>query len=380
LKTSRYQRAAGNAALLLVIAAGIFGRFQSRSNDFLLLQKVFSEKTGLEAKGEFYKFQSDSNLIAIGTAMGYGGQVRTAVSISDSGEILQIKVISHKETPSYMQKVIKSRFPEKLLHKKYNDVFQLNKNLDGVSGATYTSRAIATGAGRAAGKFAARILGKEIQPEIKPVFSIGLIDIVLLILLVLGIFARRPGFRHTKPIRWLSLLTGIVVVGFICNKPLVLAHINRILLGYWPQIHTEIYIYILLIGFVLILLFTGKNPYCNWICPFGGVQECIGIIGQAKTRLKLSSFQKVRWITRLLVLTAVIFALVSQNPGRTSYEIFGVFFRLIGETWQFILLGIVIIFSLFIRQPWCRYLCPVKPFEDLIRLIRRLLKKQSSVN
>ena len=43
---------------------------------------------------------------------------------------------------------------------------------------------------------------------------------------------------------------------------------------------------------------------------------------------------------------------------------------LIGSNFLFVLLGIVLVASLFIRRPWCSYLCPLRPVTDLIRLVR----------
>ena len=68
---------------------------------------------------------------------------------------------------------------------------------------------------------------------------------------------------------------------------------------------------------------------------------------------------------------AIVIALLLRNPGLTSYEIFGTLFSLTGSMMQFILLGIVLIAALFIRRPWCAYLCPLGPVTDLYRSFRR---------
>jgi NosR/NirI family nitrous oxide reductase transcriptional regulator len=67
---------------------------------------------------------------------------------------------------------------------------------------------------------------------------------------------------------------------------------------------------------------------------------------------------------------AILLALFYRNPGLSSYEIFGTLFDFIGSTWQFALLGIILVASLFIRRPWCNYLCPIRPVMNLYRTFR----------
>ena len=51
-------------------------------------------------------------------------------------------VAAHKETPSWMDRILNSEFVESLVGKKYSDPFILEQDVDGITGATYTSRAI----------------------------------------------------------------------------------------------------------------------------------------------------------------------------------------------------------------------------------------------
>ena len=166
------------------------------------------------------------------------------------------------------------------------------------------------------------------------------------------------------------MIIGIGFLGFYLNKPFTLVLINKILLGFWPQWQLELYWYILLGGIVLITLIDNRNPYCEWFCPFGATQECIGIIGGAKVRVPDRIHNGLRWLQRFIALTAIVLAMIYRNPSLSSYEVFGAFFRLIGTNLLFVLLAVVLVAALFIRRPWCSYLCPLRPVTDFIRLIR----------
>lgn len=171
------------------------------------------------------------------------------------------------------------------------------------------------------------------------------------------------------------MFVGLVVLGFLYNMPLTIVWINKILLGVWPTWQTNLYWIILIGGILFVYTADNKNPYCEWFCPFGATQECLGVVGGAKVRVPLRSHNLLRWGQRLLALAAIVVALIFRNPGVSSYEVFGAFFRLIGSNFLFALLGIVLVASLFIRRPWCSYLCPLRPVTDLIRLIRVWIKE-----
>jgi len=51
----------------------------------------------------------------------------------------------------------------------------------------------------------------------------------------------------------------------------------------------------------------------------------------------------------------------------------GVLFERTSTAFQVGLLAIVLLVSLFVRRPWCRYLCAIRPVADLVRNLRREL-------
>lgn len=182
------------------------------------------------------------------------------------------------------------------------------------------------------------------------------------------------------------MIVGLVVLGFIYTRPLTLSDVSKFLMGFWPQWQTNLYWYILIGGILFVFTVDNKNPYCEWFCPFGAAQECMGAIAGARAvspgRFKLF----LKWLQRGLAWLALMLALLFRNPGLTSYEVFGTFFDLEGNTLQFALLILVLVVSLFVRRPWCHYLCPLRPVTDFYRLLRnwiieswnRIQEKQSA--
>jgi len=124
-------------------------------------------------------------------------------------------------------------------------------------------------------------------------------------------------------------------------------------------------------GFLLSILVTRKNIYCTWICPLGGLQECLGAVGGAKPRFSRRFNKNMKWVQRGVALLAILLALYFRNPVKLNYEIFGVALSLTGVTYLFVLTGLFIMASVFIKRPWCTYLCPIVPVEDLLRLLSK---------
>jgi uncharacterized protein with FMN-binding domain len=311
--------------------------------------------------------------VSIGTAGGYGGPLALAVSVDKAGTVTGYAIIDQKETPVFLQQVQRSNYKERLVGKSFKDPIDIDEDIDRISGATVTSQAIAEAVRKATRQVASERLNLPVEIESPPKIKFGLPELTLLALFALGFFAHRRRFKFTKQARWISLIIGLLVLGFWLNRPLTIANINQLLLGYWPAWQTNLYWYILIGGVLFVFTADNKNPYCEWFCPFGAAQECMGVLGDAKVRSAGKFKAALKWGQRGLAWLAIVLALVFRNPGLSSYEVFGTLFDLVGSTFQFAVLGIVMISSLFIKRPWCTYLCPLRPVDEFIRMVRRWL-------
>lgn len=320
--------------------------------------------------------REQSCYLTLESSAGYGGPLQMAVAVDQEGKIIDLAVVTSRETPSYLEKVLDADFLDKIIGRSYQEEYSIGNNIDAVSSATYSSRAILEASKKGNRYIAANVLGFETPKEESPTIRFGVPEIVLLILFVIGYFAHKKTFRHKKAVRWVTMLVGMFVLGFFYNKLFSLSMVNQLLLGYFPPLHSHMYWYLLLGGIFLVLTIDNKNPYCYWFCPFGAAQDCMGLIGGAKTR-SVGKFRDVfKWALRAITFFASIAALILRNPGATSYEVFGTLFKLTGSNIQFAILGIVLVSSMFIKRPWCNYLCPAVPVVGHLSHIRRLIIDQ----
>jgi uncharacterized protein with FMN-binding domain len=376
-KSRRLERFLAVVAFGIVLAAWIIGSFRAEADLIPYLELALPEASRFEALslGTYEAWggqpeESHLGYVTTGKGQGYGGEMEVAVAVSPEGVILGLAIVEQKETAAFLRRVFRSNLLDSFKGKPYSDPLALGDDVDGVTGATYSCRAIVDSVRLAARKIAARELGFSPPPEPSPRIKFGFPEAILVALFGFGIIGRRRRFKYKKTARWVSMLVGLVVLGFVYNMPLTIVWINRLLLGFWPSWQTHLYWFILVGGIIFIYTIDNKNPYCEWFCPFGATQECLGVMGGAKVRVPERTHNLLKWGQRSLALTAIVIALVFRNPGISSYEVFGAFFRLIGSNFLFVLLGIVLVASLFIRRPWCSYLCPLRPVTDLIRLMR----------
>ncbi|ADY13518.1 4Fe-4S binding protein [Sphaerochaeta globosa] len=119
------------------------------------------------------------------------------------------------------------------------------------------------------------------------------------------------------------------------------------------------------LGLLLALLF--GPVICGWICPFGTFQEWVGRIGRKIFKRRYNTFvpQKIdRWL-RLLRYVVLVWVLVMTSVSATlvfqAYDPYYALFSFLRSEFSLagtIILGIVVLLSLFVERPFCKYACP----------------------
>jgi hypothetical protein len=378
--TRRVDRLAALAATATLVVAWLAGAALSPVDVTPFLPDALTSAERFEPlEGDtFAAFRGEERLgfVATGESAGYGGPLTVAVGVDPEGAVRGTAIVAHRETPSFFDRVVRSGLRGRLAGKGYADPFALGDDVDGVTGATATSRALAEAVRSGSRRVAAEQLGKTVpEPEPPPV-RFGAPEITVLVLYAVGFVGQRRRLRFRKALRWATLLTGLFVLGFWLVVPLTISRVSSFLLGFWPQWQTNLYWYLLIGGILFIATVDNKNGYCAWFCPFGAAQECMAVIGGAKLTVARAYRRRLVWVHRGLAWLALMLALLFRNPGVSSYEVFGALFAFTGSTALFALLGILLVVSLFVKRPWCHYLCPLDPVYDVVRLGRAWVLEQ----
>lgn len=309
--------------------------------------------------------------VVIDQAAGYGGPITVATGIDLTGKIVGAVIANHKDTPTFIQMITNHHYLDQFHGKNISDPLRLQRDIDGVSGATFSSRGIARAISQGSHGVARSQFGMVV-PEEKASFQFGLKEAAvssLLLLMLIGI-----KFRLMK-LRGVTLLGGLIIIGFAFNTPISLANIAGVLMGYFPPLRENLVWYLLLMGIPLITFVLGRNVYCYWLCPFGAMQELTTKIGVGS--LKCDDWRieaSARKIKYGLAYVALLGAFITRAPGLAGYEPFATLFALQGFGVQWFILPVVLFTSLVIPRFWCRYFCPVGVANELIWKLGRRLK------
>jgi polyferredoxin len=126
----------------------------------------------------------------------------------------------------------------------------------------------------------------------------------------------------------------------------------------------------LLVSF-LAMAFLFRKAFCSWLCPVGTISEYLWQLGRKIFRRNL---HLPRWLdiglrgVKYLLLGFFVWAVSSMATGEIAAFMnspYGViadvkmlnFFRHLGETGA-IVIGVLVVASIFVQNFWCRFLCP----------------------
>jgi Na+-translocating ferredoxin:NAD+ oxidoreductase RnfG subunit len=359
---------------LVVLFASVYGKNRYEESQKHLLEEIFpTPQYSLEQinSNKWQLTSSDlqpSGYLYTGDGKGYNGPVSILAQTDKVGKIVQLIITENHETPSYFQKLEKNNFLRTVSQVEISD-FLYGEPVNAVSGATITSRAVMQGIQTAYSK------GEDIPLSESGRLSFGVLEIIVIFLLIIGLLLEWIRNRKVnRTVLWLSLIISLIFMGFVYNQPVTISRIVAVLNGYLPEVRHEFYLYLLLGGSIFALILTGKNIYCHSVCPFGAAQEVLAKTGRSKTFHPVY-YRKLKYLQWSITLVAVITALLLNNPSVAQYEVFGALFQLTASNILFLVLIIVILLSLFIKRPWCNFMCPVSGFFAYIALVRKTILK-----
>jgi len=186
--------------------------------------------------------------------------------------------------------------------------------------------------------------------------------IVFLVLLLISVIAF---VRRVKAVRQGTLLVGMIYLGFIQGFYLPFVVLTAIILGKFLPIANYVYWY-LLVGPIIIITFIFGRIYCGWLCPFGAAQEFLYKVGIKKARLPRKMDSRVKILKYLLLIIVLMGVIVTKKPGFGNYEPFVVLFKQRGNFIQWAFLAVILVASIFVSRPFCRYLCLAGAIQALL--------------
>ena len=364
--------------LLMAIIIGLYGfnyylsKQEDENMELFLNQYTFfnsSEKINdIPLTFKVLNNNKEVGFLVIDNENGYQSSITLATLIDLNGKIVDVQTYSENETPAFYKRIVETGFFESAFKDKFiGDGFKVGYNIDAISRATITSKAIT----KVVHKSAYYVGTKHLNIGVGNLYNgihIGQLEISLFILLLLVVFAY---YTKNRRLRYLVLIYSIVVIGFKFSQFISYSTFFAGITGKWPSLHDDFRWYILVFGALGLNLISGKNLYCAYMCPFGAAQELGNRFAKLhffKVSIRVNRI--LRFIPGTLAYFALALALFTQQVGVLNYEPFSLLYGNLGTDIQWALLPLVIFTSLFVMRFYCHYACPVGYVLNLLLKLR----------
>lgn len=365
------------AALVAVVAVCIFNKENDEADESLPsielseIHDLFPDAQQLQLLDTSYFAVKDAENETVGSVLlsspysdgvkGYAGPTPLLIALDKEGKIMQVRILANRETPGFLKSVTNAGFFESWNGLTVDEALQ--KDVDAVSGATYSSRGIQNSL-----KARLAVVSRQSVAEATDNSALWPNLCILLVVVIALVCFFNP--QKTKTLRLITLLLSILILGFWRD-----AMMSLYLFYGWLtnglSLATEWVLVLIALLAVMLPLFTGKAFYCTYLCPMGALQEMVGKACKKKVKMSNKLVTILLIIRKLYLLVILVLLALGIITNLVFFEPFSVFSVRSLTVFSVVFAVIILAASLFINRAWCRFLCPTGLLFDLVRRIRK---------
>ena len=312
---------------------------------------------------------------------GYGGPVPLKIHIKD-GRVAAVEAEPNAESPDFF-----NRAKELLNHWQGKEVDEaLAEEVDAVSGATFSSRAIIANMQRGLAYAKQRgQLGEDgsvgaLETSAPPIVGGSAGALETSAPPIVGSSVGAHGTSIPPIVALIVVLLGAVVPLFYNNRRLHLVQlaVNVVVLGLWTGTFVSYTLFLrvfsggvslsaigafaaplLMLIVALIYPLAGRSGhYCANICPFGSAQELAGKLSRRKLRITPRVLKLLSVLRNLLWGVLMALLLTGTCTAWIDYELFTAFLYSSASVWVTVLAALFLVLSVWVPRPYCRFVCP----------------------
>jgi polyferredoxin len=174
-------------------------------------------------------------------------------------------------------------------------------------------------------------------------------------------FALVSFFRKSVRLKYIALIVAVGYMGFVKSSLVSISDVFRLTDLSLPPFKYSLAWY-LFSGFVVLSTVLWGRLYCGRICAFGALTQLMDAVVPARLRVEVpvALERRAAWIKYGLLGSALVYYLATRDlASPVQYVEPFWMFTLFGTTAMWIGLGMLLAATLFVRNLYCRFLCPV---------------------
>ena len=175
-----------------------------------------------------------------------------------------------------------------------------------------------------------------------------------------AILAMVSFFRKSVRLKYLTLVTAVVYLGFFKSQLISVVNIYSLITGNFPVFRYSLTWY-LFFGFTVVTTVLWGRLYCGRVCAFGALTQLMDSIVPARLRVDVPVWleRRAAWIKYGLLGGIILYFLVTNEISAYRYvEPFWMFSRRASlGMWGG--LAVLLVATVFVRNLYCRFLCPL---------------------
>jgi len=187
-----------------------------------------------------------------------------------------------------------------------------------------------------------------------------------------------------RQVRWPVILVSVISVAYfgfmraacVCS----IGGVQNVALGLVSSSYTiPLFVLLMFTLPIIFTLFFGR-VFCAGVCPFGALQELVNVRNYRLSKTVTSVLGVFPWVYLGL---AVLFAVTNSRFIICKFDPFVGIFRLGGEL-PLLLFGVaLLVLSIFVGRPFCRFICPYGAILSLfsrVSFMRVKITKKECIN
>ena len=175
-------------------------------------------------------------------------------------------------------------------------------------------------------------------------------------------------FRKSKPLKYVTFVASVAYIGFYKSTLMSIVNVFGLFGGNLPIFRYNLAWYLLAAITIVSTVLWGR-VYCGRICAFGALTQLLDAVVPARVRVNVPRVleRRASYIKFGILAFALSYFIVTKDPLIYPYIepfwMFGIYGR---SAPMWIGLAVLLVATVFVRNLYCRFLCPLGAFLGLI--------------